>query len=106
MGLLELFRRADINKEIENMKEVPDSVLLDVRTKEEYEAGHIPFSINIPVDDIVSVAEVIKDHKTSVRVYCLRGTRSLRAVKQMKAMGYTDVKSIGGIAAYKGALEK
>ena len=42
--------------------------------------------------------------ETPVFVYCLRGTRSAQAVRKMKAMGYNNAKSIGGIAAYKGQI--
>ncbi len=105
MGLFELFKKTDINAEIESMKSVDGAVLLDVRTAEEFGEGHIPGSINVPLDAIAGVEKKIADHDAPVYVYCLRGTRSAQAVSKMKAMGYSNVKSIGGIASYKGVKE-
>ena len=102
MGLFNLFKHVDINAEVETMKSIENAVLLDVRSKEEYSDGHIPGSKNVPVENIEKVADVIKDKDTPVYVYCLRGSRSASAVSAMKKMGYTNAKSIGGIAAYKG----
>ncbi len=100
MGLFNII--PDINKEIEVYKSTPGAILLDVRSKEEYAEGHIPSSINIPVEDIVEITDKIKDLQVPIFVYCLRGTRSAKAVKKMHMLGYKNAKSIGGIATYKG----
>ncbi len=100
MGLFNLI--PDINKEIEVYKNTPGAILVDVRSKEEYSEGHIPGSINIPVDEIVNIPSVVSDHDAKIFAYCLRGTRSAKAVKLMKMLGYKNAKSIGGIASYKG----
>ncbi len=105
MGILDAFKKVDINEEVKNMKGVEGAVLLDVRNDDEYKDGHIPGSINIPLGDIANVEKTIGDHDTPVFVYCLRGSRSTQAVSKMKAMGYSNVKSIGGIASYKGEIQ-
>lgn len=102
MGFLNLFKHVDINTEVEVMKSVEKAVLLDVRSEEEYSDGHIPGSKNVPVEKIEKVVDVITDKNTPVYVYCLRGSRSATAVSAMEKMGYTNAKSIGGIASYKG----
>ena len=56
----------------------------------------------MPVENIEKVVDVINDKDTPVYVYCLRGSRSASAVSAMEKMGYTNAKSIGGIASYKG----
>jgi len=43
---------------------------------------------------------------TPLFIYCLRGARSRKAVRVLKQMGYTDVRSIGGISSYKGQVER
>ncbi|SOC16512.1 rhodanese-like domain-containing protein [Pseudobutyrivibrio ruminis] len=102
MGLFNLFKHVDINAEVEAMKSIENAVLLDVRTEEEYLGGHIPGSKNVPVERIEKVVDVITDKNIPVYVYCLRGSRSASAVSAMEKMGYTNAKSIGGIASYKG----
>ncbi len=102
MGFLNLFKHVDINTEVEAMKSVENAVLLDVRSEEEYSGGHIPGSKNVPVEKIEKVVDAITDKNTPVYVYCLRGSRSSTAVSAMEKMGYTNAKSIGGIASYKG----
>ncbi len=105
MGIFDLFKGVDINSELEEMKSMKDAVLLDVRTINEYSNGHIPGSINVPVEEISNIKNVISNLDTPVYVYCLRGSRSKSAVNSMKSMGYTNTKSIGGIASYKGRIE-
>ena len=106
MGILDVFKKTDINAEVEDMKGVEGAVLLDVRNEDEYKEGHIPGSINIPLGDIANVEKAIGDHNTPVFVYCLRGSRAAQAVSRMTAMGYRSVKNIGGIASYKGKIDK
>lgn len=105
MNLFSLFRRSDINRELDDFRKTPDAVLLDVRSEEEYLSGHIPQAVNIPLDKISNVQDVVKSHDSAIFVYCLRGTRSLKAAGVLRKLGYTNVKSIGGIASYKGKLE-
>ena len=105
MNHIALFRRNDINKEIDDFRNTPDAVLLDVRSEEEYLSGHIPQAVNIPLDKISNIQNVVKNQDTAIFVYCLRGTRSRRAAGILRKLGYKNVKSIGGIASYKGKLE-
>ncbi len=105
MGLFDFFKGTDINKEVENCKADSNAYLLDVRSGREYKDGHIPGSINVPVEDIEHVKNVITDFSKPVYIYCLSGMRAGRAQKAMSKMGYTDVKNIGGINSYKGITE-
>ena len=79
MNLFALFRRNDINREIDDFRNTPDAVLLDVRSEEEYMSGHIPQSVNIPLDKISNIQNVVKKLDSAIFVYYLRGTRSRRA---------------------------
>ncbi|MDL2288533.1 rhodanese-like domain-containing protein [Oscillospiraceae bacterium OttesenSCG-928-F05] len=98
-------KKADINKGIDAFKATAGAVLLDVRTKDEYRSGHVPGSKNIDVGEIGKAAFVESDKGTPLFVYCLSGVRSGRAVSLLKNMGYTNVKNIGGLNAYRGPLE-
>ena len=106
MGILDIFRRVDINAEVEACRGTPGAVLLDVRSREEYAGGHIPGSLNLPLDEISQAARLLPDRAAPVYVYCLRGTRSARAVRALATMGYSRARSIGGIAAYRGSVER
>ncbi len=106
MGFFDIFIPKDINGEVENAKANEKSVILDVRTAGEYKGGHIPNSINIPVDEIGNVAKKYSDKTTPLYIYCLSGARSAGATRILKDMGYETVVDMGGIGRYKGQLER
>lgn len=95
-----LFGRSNINDAVDECRNTPDAVLLDVRETDEFRSGHIPGAVNVPLSRIDDI-DIPKDRP--LYVYCLRGTRSRKAVSILKRMGY-DAKSIGGIASYKGQI--
>ena len=73
-------------------------VILDVRTQEEYDAGHIPGAILIPNETIVDKQpELLPDLNAEILVYCRSGNRSAQAAKKLIAIGYTNVVDFGGI---------
>jgi rhodanese-related sulfurtransferase len=67
------------------------AVIIDVRTPREYDDGHIPQSINIPVDRINSSAQRIKGMEKPVIFCCASGARSGQAVSVMKQQGLKEV---------------
>ncbi len=73
------------------MNKKDDSVILvDVRDKKEYDEGHIPFSINIPLSEFaLRSGEISK--KKKVIVYCNTGSRSYLAYKKLLNMAYKDI---------------
>ena len=98
-----MFMRKDINEYLKEKEN--NTILMDVRTREEYKEGHIPGSINVELDYIDSVTDVIKDKDSKIYLYCRSGHRSGIALNRMKELGYTDLTNIGGIIHYKGELE-
>ena len=76
-----------------------EAVILDVRTQEEYDSGHIKGAVLLPVDAITegSAQEVIPAKDTQVLVYCRSGNRSVTASKALAQLGYTEVYEFGGI---------
>jgi phage shock protein E len=104
MGLLNFLRTADINEGVAEYKKTKGSLLLDVRTAEEYHGGHIEGSINIPLDRINSIGNIVKDKSTPLYVHCLSGGRSGQAVSYLKRIGYTNATNIGGIGNYRGKV--
>ena len=84
-----------------------DYIILDVRTVEEYDSGHIPRAINVPLQDIgeEDIPE-LPDKEQTIYVYCRSGNRSKTASERLVNLGYTDVIEFGGIRDYTGDLEK
>lgn len=96
---------SDINELAVKARGQKDAVLLDVRTTEEYQGGHIGGSVNLPLDKIETAHTIIHKKETPVYVYCHSGARSSRACKQLRAMGYREAINIGGICSWRGDIE-
>ena len=106
MGLFDFIKKADINEGYREYRKLKKAMLIDVREKDEYEAGHLQGARNIPVARIDKATSGIQDKDMPLFVYCLSGSRSRRAVSALKKLGYTNVKNIGGIEGYRGKLVK
>ena len=104
MGFLNFLKPVDINRGLEEYDVQPQAVLLDVRTREEYDEGHIPGSWNVPLQALTQVREMVHSKRTPLFVYCASGARSRTAAGMLRQMGYVDVKNIGGIEAYRGRV--
>lgn len=73
-------------------------IILDVRTKEEYDAGHIPNAILLPNEDIGSEdLEILPDKKQLILIYCRSGNRSKQAAQKLVDLGYENIMEFGGI---------
>ncbi len=73
-------------EEITQVMAEKEYIILDVRTKEEYEKGHLVDSINYPYDEINETIELDKDK--NIFVYCQSGNRSKMAFNTLKKLGY------------------
>jgi phage shock protein E len=75
----------------------PDTVLIDVRTAEEYAQGALPGSLRIEPQEIRQrIASVVPDKNTTVVLYCRTGRRSGGAQETLQRLGYRDVINAGG----------
>ena len=91
-----------VNITAEEAKQIMDSeegyIILDVRTQEEYDGGHIPGAIVISHEEITEKAEeVLTDKDQLILVYCRSGRRSKLAAEALVELGYTNIKEFGGI---------
>ena len=95
-------------EELQNKLNVQENfVLLDVRTQEEFDAGHIASAILLPYDEIAfTAATVLPDKEKEIVLYCRSGRRSAIAKKALVELGYKDVEDFGGIKRWKGELVK
>lgn len=106
MRLFSFMLGPDIHKGLEEYDALPDARLIDVRTAQEYCMGHIPGSENIPVDQIDSILELTDNKEIPLFVYCRSGARSRIAADELTRLGFRYVKNLGGIAAYRGRVER
>jgi len=75
-----------------------DVIILDVRTQEEFDSGHIENAVLLPVTEITDNADgVLPDKDAKILVYCRSGNRSATAARELIRMGYTNVYDFGGI---------
>lgn len=78
------------------------SLWIDVRTAEEYQAGHIEGAINIPYDEIQhKITAVTTDKTADIQLYCRSGRRSGIALETLRGMGYSKVTNAGGYEQLK-----
>lgn len=82
---------SEVHRMISNEENI---TIIDVRSKAEYDSGHIESAINIPLEEI-SNTSLGKNEK--IIVYCQSGYRSSMAAEQLLKNGYTDVSDLGGI---------
>ena len=83
-----------------------DYIILDVRTEEEYNEGHIPNAILIPNTEIRERAELeLTDQDQLILVYCRSGNRSKLAAAILVELGYTNVVEFGGINSWAYDIE-
>ena len=76
-------------KELMRNKEI---YLIDVRSGQEYEEGHLDGAINIPVYNIENeIQKKVKDKKETIILYCSSGSRSKKAKNILEKLGYTEV---------------
>lgn len=86
---------ADAKARIDSGDEI---IIVDVRTQEEFNEGHIPGAILIPNETILDEQPaLLPDLDAEILIYCRSGNRSAQAANKLIAMGYTDVVDFGGI---------
>lgn len=86
-------------KEAKEMLDQDSTItILDVRTEEEYNAGHIEGAILIPDTEILEKAkETLTDKSATILVYCRSGRRSALAAADLVELGYSNIYDFGGI---------
>ena len=101
------YKRISMDEAKTLMEKEEGYILLDVRTKGEYESGYIPGAINIPLSDIdEKIISFLPDKSQMILVYCRSGNRSREASDKLSKLGYTNILEIGGINAWKGEIVK
>ena len=93
--------------EAKNIMSTQKAIVVDVRSLEEYNEGHIPNAISIPLETIENEAEAkLKNKDDLILVYCRSGRRSREAALRLIEKGYTNVIDFGGIQDWNGEVVK
>lgn len=80
------------------MEQNADYILLDVRTRQEYDQGHIQGAKLLPYDQVLQRAkEALPDRDALILIYCRSGRRSLQAANDLAELGYSRIYEFGGI---------
>lgn len=75
-----------------------EAYYIDVRTADEYKAGHVSSASNIPYDVIGErISEITDDLDAQIFVYCRSGNRSGKALKTLESLGFTNVQNLGSL---------
>ena len=82
-----------------------DVIILDVRTQEEFDGGHIINAILLPDYEVAEKADsILTDKNQMILIYCRTGRRSEISAKELIEMGYTNVYDFGGIVDWIGEI--
>ena len=95
-------------EEAKNMMDTQEAIVLDVREQDEFDAGHIPGAVLLPVGTITkdTAATVIPELDSVVLVYCRSGNRSKKASQALVELGYTGIYEFGGINTWPYEVEQ
>lgn len=92
------YEQITANQAKELMEKETEYIIIDARTQEEFDEGHIEGAILIPEYEISQRAEKeLPDKDRLILVYCRSGRRSKIASQALVDLGYTNVKEFGGI---------
>ena len=97
------YRQITMQEAIALMEKEENYIILDVRTHEEFAAGHIPGAIVVP-NETINTEEIaqLPDKDQLIMVYCRSGNRSKQASNKLVKLGYTNIVEFGGIIDWPG----
>ena len=81
----------------EEVTDEQEAIVIDVRSKEEWDTGHVESAVHIPHTEIADrIAEVTENKEAKIVVYCRVGGRAGMAKEALEAQGFTNVENGGG----------
>lgn len=88
---------------LSGLHQVPDRQLIDIRTPEEYEAGHLSGAVNLNFYHPLFTQRLSElDRDAPIAIYCRSGSRTSKTLAVMQEMGFTDVIELqGGVLAWQ-----
>ncbi|KAE9527947.1 rhodanese-like domain-containing protein [Testudinibacter aquarius] len=84
-------------QQLQQQQQTQQAILLDVRSLEEFNAGHLQSAVHIAHDQIASqISQISSDKQQPIYVYCRSGRRSELAKAELEKLGYHNVINLGG----------
>ena len=88
------------------MKSNPDAIVLDVRTKEEFDKRHLPNALLVPIDNLrAGDFSALPDKDAVIVIYCWTGRRAEDSAELLLEHGYKRVYEFGGLVDWTGDVE-
>lgn len=108
IGLLFVMKNAGLVPEQDVLKHMKQGALvIDVRSPEEFNSGHLPEAINIPVDQIeTALPQRVKDRNQTLLLHCASGMRSGVAQKKLVSLGYVNAHNLGSYGRAESLLKQ
>lgn len=85
----------------------PGSVLLDVRTEDEYAIEHAAGAVLLPLEDMddTDIENTLPDMDTPILLYCRTGRRAALAAAKLEELGYEKIYNLGGLNGWPYGME-
>lgn len=81
-------------------------IIIDIRTPLEYALGHIPHSLNIPLQTLLKAPMLYINPNYEYYIICKNGQKSIGIVKHLSDLNYPVINVNGGLKAWKGPIQK
>lgn len=85
---------------INELLNIDEANIIDIRTREKYNDNHIPGAINIPYNELINNPSKYINRNNIYYIYCQRGISSLKCTEMLLFQGYKVVNIIGGYESY------
>ena len=106
LGCMNSYQHLSVEEAMDIMKTQTDYLIVDVRTKEEYEKRHIPNAVLVPIADIKDgKLDALPDKNQMLLIYCWTGRRAQDSAELLTKRGYTNVYEFGGLVNWTGEVE-
>lgn len=92
------YKKEKINyTQLKELLKKENAILIDVRSKQEYDEGHLNYAINIPYYEIhFEITKKVKNRQDCIIVYCQSGVRSCKALEELKNLNYNNIYELEG----------
>ncbi len=94
-----LRRRGQISPNAAKQALETGGLVIDARSRSEFNAGHLAEALNVPLDELEALApQIAKDKTQALLLHCQSGMRSGVAAQKLKGMGYANVFNLGSLS--------